>query len=214
VPVGSISASQYVAKGGRGACWPALQMLAKEGSLLRRSYGGQAIPSPFTMSWLAGLPPIRFPQRIIQTMDIKKIVATFGLFLGVLVLVFLPLGIALLLLLSLAGKRSKTHKTISGGILFGLLILFLFFIISFYTNAKVVGEFDNGGTWVADKSLLTAAETFFLYPAYFIASFFGYDSNTTYGSNNSERLLMVGTSVSALIVLSGVPLSKNLKKTK
>lgn len=82
----------------------------------------------------------------------------------------------------------------------GFLLVTLISLTGFYANGKVVGEFDNGGTWIPNKSLGTAL-TYSLDSPTFIASYFGYSCNTTYGENCSEGVYALGfVSVEAVIV--------------
>lgn len=142
---------------------------------------------------------------VIAILVISFIVLLFRDF-GVVLIAILA---AIVILVTLYGERGSVNSY-AAGVMTGVVALWALALISFYLNAKVVHEFDNGGTWVPDKTLGTGLFVTLKWTPMFIAAFFGYDSNTTYGHNDSEDLLLLGTIISALMIVGGLHLWKLL----
>jgi len=98
-------------------------------------------------------------------------------------------------------------------IVISILLLLVISIIGFYKHASVVGEFDNGGTWVPDKSVKTAA-VFSLDTGSFIGSWFGYNCNTTYGGNCSGNAYAPGFTATELGLSSGIIVGNLLYRSR
>ncbi len=119
----------------------------------------------------------------------------------------LPLSLAVTVAIVWSFLSLRRHGAHVGAYVASLAVAFVLVMTvaleGFYGNHTQTVPFGTGGTWVSDKSPLTAARDTLIWPNTFAASLLGYDCGVSSGRNCSTPLWLAGAGITYGVISLG-----------